>query len=182
MNDRFIYCSTDTVSGNSIGENDGSGTAVPELPENNDSNNNSADSVSDSMGSDIKPIADTESNSGDTEADTLSDSETGMEDAIYYQSETVDYTSEIEYIDYLLNEQLQEIKSVQTVSGNSINVTLDNDAIQMLTEIHIKQDKIIESYDTVGNTVSCLLLVVCLGYFTASARRVVKRMFNRKGD
>ncbi len=182
MNDRFIYCSTDTVSGNSIGENDGSGTSVPELPEDNDSGNNSTDSVSDTVGSDIESASDTESDSGDTEVDAVSDSETSMENATYYQSEAVDYTSEIEYIDYLLNEQLQEMKSVQTVSGNSINVTLDNDTMQMLTEIKQNQIEIGGKCDGIMSIAYCILFVGILSYLLGSSRRVVKKMFNRKGD
>lgn len=185
MNGRYYYLCPDTDSGNGIGENGEYENNDAELPEDNVSSNDSSVNVSDSVGSDSDIITDTESDSGNIENSAVDNTESGMEtkeefSADYTESDRVDYTPELEYIDYLLSTQIQNQLAVQSVSGNSVVVTFDDAGTQMLTEIRDNQIVTHEKCDMMINLVGCLLLAVVAEYLIMSSKRVMKRMVNRK--
>ena len=106
------------------------------------------------------------------------DSVTGSEGGV--SSDSVNYIPELEYIDYLLNTQLDEMNAVQSVSGNSINVSFDDTTCQTLQDLARNQLVSIENQEIIINLVSCVLLAVVLDFLIASARRTAKKMHGRK--
>lgn len=184
MNDRYnIYFETN--NGNDIGEAGELENNSTELPEHNESDVGNGVAVSDAMGSDNSADANTENNEKNIEGDTVDNTESGLEAeeeffADYQENEAIDYTPELEYIDYLLSMQIQNQISVQSENGKSIVVSLDDSSMQALTEI--KQNQIIthEKCELMINLVGCLLLAVVLEYLIMSSKRVVKKMTNRK--
>lgn len=187
MNDGIDNISDDTVGGTDITENAGDSGETGSDTQSNESIDNSSDTVSDSMGSDDNGVSNTETIQEDIESDAVDNSESDVEasggsETFYTESGTVDYTPELEYIDYLLNQQLTEMNAVQTVSGNSVLVSFDDASAQLLVDIKTGQETIVTGQTALFGLVSCVLMAICIDYFTASARRVVKKMFNRKGD
>lgn len=187
MNDGIDNLIDDTSGSTDIPEDAGNEGNVGNDTEPEQSANNSGDTVSDTMGSDNNGVSDSETVQEDTESDAVDSEENGVEisggsETYYAETGTVDYTPELEYIDYLLNQQLTEMNAVQTVSGNSVLVSFDDTSTQLLVDIKAGQETIIDGQTALFGLVSCVLMVICIDYFTASARRVVKKMFNRKGD
>lgn len=187
MNDGIDNIIDDTSGTTDISEDAGNEGNLGNDTEPEQSVNNSGDTVSDSMGSDNNGASDSETIQEDIESDAVDSEESGMEtsggsETYYTESSAVDYTPELEYIDYLLNQQLTEMNAVQTVSGNSVLVSFDDASTQLLVDIKTGQEVVIEGQTALFGLVSCVLMVICIDYFTASARRVVKKMFNRKGD
>ena len=185
MNGRYCYLYPDTDSGNGIGENGEYENNDAELPEDNVSSNDSSVNVSDTVGGDSDIITDTESDSGYIEDSTVDNTESGMEtkeefSADYTESDRVDYTPELEYIDYLLSMQIQNQLAVQSEAGNSVVVSFDDVGMQILTEIRDNQIVTHEKCDMMNNLVGCLLLAVVAEYLIMSSKRVMKRMINRK--
>lgn len=180
MNDEFDYSGTDSdsvanvesigeVESEDTGQNDSSSTA----------DDDSGDIVSDTMGSDSLLPSDSEINQENTENDSVSNTETDVENSDSVSEITEDYMPELEYIDYLLKEQLTNMQAV-TVSGNSISVSLDNDSLQALTEVKENQISIQEEIKTISVLVSCVIFALCAEFLFNSAKRVVKNMTNRK--
>ena len=184
MNDRLnIYFETN--NGNDIGEAGELENNSTELPEYNESDVDNGVSVSDAMGSDTDIVADTESGAQSITDIPLDNTENSMESENgyfedYTQSNDLEYLPELEYIDYLLAEQIQNQIMVQSVSGNSIMVTIDDTGMQMLTEIRDNQYITHEKCDTMINLLGCLLLAVIIEYLVMSSKRIVKKMMNRK--
>ena len=184
MNDRLnIYFETN--NGNDIGEAGELENNSTELPEYNESDVDNGVSVSDAMGSDYNDDANTENNEKNIEGNTVGYTESSMETEEgffedYQENEMIDYTPELEYIDYLLSMQIQNQLSVQSVSGNSIMVSLDDSSMQAITEIRQNQIITHEKCETMINLVGCLLLAVVLEYLIMSSKRIVKKMTNRK--
>lgn len=179
MDDEFDYSGTDSDSVadvESIGEVESDDTGQADsLPNTNDS----SDSVSNAVGSDSLLFPDSENNQENTENSSVSDTETGMEGSEIFSEMTGDYMPELEYIDYLLKEQLTNMQAV-TVSGNSISVSLDNGSLQALTEVKENQISIQEEIKTISVLVSCVIFALCAEFLFNSAKRVVKNMTNRK--
>ncbi len=187
MNDGINDINDDTLGGTDIPEDAGDSGETGSDTQSNESIDNSGDAVFDSMGSDNNGVSDSEAVQEIIENDSLDSEESGVEtsggsETYYTETGAVDYTPELEYIDYLLNQQLTELNAVQTVSGNSVLVSFDDTSAQLLVDIQTGQETIIEGQTALFGLVSCVLMVICIDYFTASARRVVKKMFNRKGE
>lgn len=181
VNDRFIYFDIDTDSGADIGENGEVQNDVSDVPENIDSGTSDINSVSDTLGSDYVDNTTPEDIQEDIESNEVDNTSDSMEyETSYSESGAVDYIPELEYIDYLLNEQLNEMKSVQTVSGNSVLVTFDDSSMQMLTEIRDNQVTQIENQNVMINLIGCLLFSVVAEYLILSSKRVMKKMVNRR--
>lgn len=179
MNDEFDYSGTDSdsvadvgsigeVESEDIGQNDSSST-----------DDDSGDFVSDALGSDSLLSSDSESNQENIENGSVSNTETDVESSEPVSEITGDYMPELEYIDYLLKEQLNTMQAV-TVSGNSISVSLDNGSLQALTEVKENQISIQEEIKTISVLVSCVIFALCAEFLFNSAKRVVKNMTNRK--
>lgn len=179
MNDEFDYSGADSDSVadvESIGEVESEDTGQADsLPNTNDS----GDFVSDAMGSDSLLSSDSESNQENIENGSVSNTETDVENSESVSEMTGDYMPELEYIDYLLKEQLYTMQAV-TVSGNSISVSLDNGSLQALTEVKENQISIQEEIKTISVLVSCVIFALCAEFLFNSAKRVVKNMTNRK--
>ena len=123
--------------------------------------------------------SDSESNQENIENDSVSNTETDVENSESVSEMTGDYMPELEYIDYLLKEQLNTMQAV-TVSGNSISVSLDNGSLLALTEVKENQISIQEEIKTISVLVSCVIFALCAEFLFNSAKRVVKNMTNRK--
>ena len=96
-------------------------------------------------------------------------------------SETTDLSgiySELEYIDYLILEQTNLIRD--TVSGNSINVNLDNYTKEAFVTVTEQQNKLIESQNIIISLVGCVLLAISIQFLFASAKRSIKWFSGRK--
>lgn len=184
MNDGTNNSGIDTDNGAGVGEDAGTAYDIPEVSEDNTSDDSVTDSVSDTMGSDSFPVADTENMSEDTASDTLDNSETGMEvpenTAESSSDSSVDYTYELNNIEYWQTQQLAEMQAVQSVSGNSIMVTLDDDSMQVITEVQEKQDAIIDGQATFCGLLGCLVFAVCAEWLIGSAKRSIKHFTGRK--
>lgn len=185
MNDRYNYIRFDTDSGTDVGENGTDENDGGELSTKDNDTDSGGDSVSDAVGSDSDSDTDTESDAENIESDAVADTESGVESSEndasdYAQSGEVDYLSELEYIDYLLNTQIENQEAVLSVSGNSVNVSLDDESMQLLTEIRDGQLVMHGKCDVLINLMSCLLLAVVVEYLIMSSKRVMKKMVNRK--
>lgn len=143
---------------------------------------NSSDTVSDTLGDDTLLSSDSESSSEDIANNQVIDSSDSVQSSVPSSESTLevstDYLPELEYIDYLLNEQLNTMKS--TVSGNSINVSFDSGSMQAITEIRDNQIVMQEDIKTVSVLISCVIFALCAEFLFNSAKRVVKNITNRK--
>lgn len=179
MNDEFDYSGADSDSVadvESIGEVESEDTGQNDSSSTDD---DSGDLVSDALGSDSLLSSDSESNQENIENGSVSNTETDVEGTESVSEMTGDYMPELEYIDYLLKEQLNTMQAV-TVSGNSISVSLDNNSLQVLTEVSENQISIQEEIKTISVLVSCVIFALCAEFLFNSAKRVVKNMTNRK--
>lgn len=182
MNDGFNYSITDSVSESGLGTD-----AEPseETDSTAESDDNSYNPLPDSLGNDSLLSSDTEDIEEDSTENKTDNGETVMEDteASLPSDSTLgasDYLPELEYIDYLLNVQLDEIQSVKSVSGNSINVTIDGNGMEALTGIQERQDRLLEGQEILINLVGCLFLAIVMEFLFNSAKRVMKKMSFRK--
>lgn len=193
MNDRYNNGSVDSDSGTDIADIAENGTEMGNDTPTESGTGDTDSTLSDTMGSTDQSIADTEASTDGTENTSDIGAENSTESSMENPSdssetspdtvtvtEQIDYTPEIEYIDYLLNEQLNEMKSVKTVSGNSIVVTFDDTGSQLLADIKTNQQTIIDGQAVAANLISCLLLAVMIEFMSNSAKRVSKKLFNRK--
>lgn len=184
MNDGVNNSGTDTDSGTVIAEDAGTAPDVPAVPEDSTSDVGDTNSVSDTVGDFAFPVADTESVAEDTTDNTLDNSEVGMEvsesTTESSSDSSVDYTYELNNIEYWQMQQLEQMQAVQSVSGNSIMVSFDDDSMQALTEIQEKQDMLIDGQETFCGLMGCLVLAVCAEWLIGSAKRAVKNFTGRK--
>lgn len=184
MNDGINNSGTDTDYGTGIAEDTGSECTVSDVPGNNDDNTNNTDIISDAMGSDILPVTDTESNTESATLSEMDNTEAGMEvpesTTESSSDSSVDYTYELNNIEYWQTQQLAEMQAVQSVSGNSIMVTLDEDSMQAITEVQEKQEAIIDGQATLCGLVGCLVFAVCADFLVHSAKRIMKNITGKK--
>lgn len=187
MHDRFDYINPITDSGENIGSNESSGTEITEIPdtESEEIFDTVSDTVFDPVGSDSDSATDTEVVPEDITSNEVDNTDSGTENGVdnqtsYEESSSVDYVSEFEYIDYLLNTQIDEMNAVQSVSGNSVVISIDETGMQTLAEIKQNQQIQIENQGVLINLCTCLLLVVVIDFLFASAKRIMKKMSFRK--
>lgn len=180
MNDGTNNSGTDTDYGTGIAEDETVVGDVSTVPEDFNSGTNDTGSVSDSMGSDSGTTTDTESNSENTEIATMDNTGTNVEVQETSSSSSVDYTYELNNIEYWQTQQLAEMQAVQSVSGNSIMVTLDEDSMQAITEVQEKQEVIIDGQTTLCGLVGCLVFAVCADFLVHSAKRIMKNITGKK--
>lgn len=180
MNDGINNSGTDTDYETGVAED---GTVVGDVstvPEDFNSGTVDTGGVSDAMGSDSNTTTDTESDTGDTESNTVDNTETNVEVQETSTGSTVDYTYELNNIEYWQTQQLAEMQAVQSVSGNSILVTLDEDSMQAITEVQEKQEAIIDGQSTFCGLLGCLVFAVCAEWLIGSAKRSIKHFTGRK--
>ena len=184
MNDGIYDSTFDTDSAENVGDIGESENSFSESSETESiyDSDNSSDNVSDALGDNSILSTDTESSTEDIEDNQVVDTPDSVQTTVLGSESTsevsVDYLPELEYIDYLLNEQLNTMKS--TVSGNCINVTLDSGSLQALTDIRENQIVIQNNIQSVSVLVSCIIFALCAEFLFNSAKRVVKNITNRK--
>ena len=113
MNDEFDYSGIDSDSVadvESIGEVESEDTGQNDSSSTDD--DDSGDFVSDALGSDSLLSSDSESNQENIENGSVSNTETDVENSETVSEMTGDYMPELEYIDYLLKEQLNTMQAV----------------------------------------------------------------------
>lgn len=188
MNDGTNNSGTDTDNGTGVGEDVGTTSDIPEVPEDNTSDDTGIDSVSDTMGSNLEPTTDTEGVQEDIESDPVDNTETGLEvqenisagSSEIGAASSIDYTYELNNIEYWQTQQLAEFQAVQSVSGNSIMITFDEDSMQVLMEVQEKQDALIDGQATFCGLLGCLVFAVCAEWLIGSAKRAIKHFTGRK--
>ncbi len=184
MNDGTNNCGTDTDNGTSIVENVEVGGDVQTVPEDIDSSLDNTDSVSGAVGDVAESITDTEDNTEDIESGAVDNTENNVDiPQTTTESGTVsyiDYTSDLNHIDSLLYDVRTELQEVQSVSGNSIMVSLDDTSMQAITEVKENQDVIIEGQNVFCGLMGCLVLAVCAEWLIGSAKRTIKHFIGRK--
>lgn len=185
MNDGFNNYIDDAVSDSAselVGEHqEESGVDTEPKQGITDSDN----TVSDTVGDDTILSSDSEVDAENTTTDSeiASDivSETGLDSApTLTETGDINYTPELEYIDFLLNEQLTGLKSVTSVSGNSITVSFDDTSSQLITDIRTDIGTMIEGQQLISTLLTSVLVAVVLEYLFASAKRIMKKSTNRK--
>ena len=185
MNDGFNNIVDDAVSDS---DNGLVGEYTEESGENTEPEQNANDAdntISDSVGNDTMLPSDSEADTENSTTDSEIASENGAEiglDSVPTLTETgdINYLPEMEYIDYLLNEQLTGLKSVTSVSGNSITVSFDDSSSQLLTDIRTDIGTMIEGQQLISTLLTSVLVAVVLEYLFASAKRIMKKSTNRK--
>lgn len=187
MYDRFTHiCFTsdngEAFTDSGIFETDNDFSSASESPTDID---NTGDTVSDAVGDNSVTDSVTENSAEASSPSSPDNTSDGMEiEGVFFtdysQSETVNYTPELEYIDYLLSTQIQNQLAVQSVSGNSIVMSIDENGSQLLCEIKENQIVTQEKCDLMINLTGCLLFAVLAEYLIMSSKRIVKKMINRK--
>lgn len=189
-NDRFDNNDTasdndETVGSNGEPEREGFSTDT------NSFIDTATDTVPDSVENDNNPFADTETVEdttadntenilSDSSDDTVSDSEIGTDSSSDNYEVTVE-SSELEYIEYLLNTQIDDFQSIKnTVSGNSVNVIIDSGTKETLTTMEENQRTAINNQSTIILFLSCVLLVLVLDFMSRSAKRVIKGFMDKQ--
>lgn len=185
MNDGFDNNIDDAVSDSAselVGEHQDESGVDTELGQDiTDSDNTVSDSVGDDNILSSDSEADTEIIANDSEIAPDIVPETGMDSApTITETGDINYLPELEYIDYLLNEQLTGIQSVTSVSGNSITVSFDDTSSQLLTDIRTDIGTMIEGQQLISTLLTSVLVAVVLEYLFASAKRIMKKSTNRK--
>lgn len=185
MNDGFDNNIDDAVSDSAselVGEHqDESG--VDTEPKQNiiDSDNTVSDTVGDDNILSSDSEADTENSTTDSEITSEIGAEIGLDSApTLTETGDINYLPELEYIDYLLNEQLTGLKSVTSDAGNSITVSFDDTSSQLLTDIRTDISTMIEGQQLISTLLTSVLVAVVLEYLFASAKRIMKKSTNRK--
>lgn len=186
MNDGFTDLSLDTDNATDLGTDADSSKPSDTDSDIGQDSSASDSSVSDSLGDSDSVSSDTEDTETDSDISETEDTESAVDGSAVSppkeiaDSETADYLSELEYIDFLLNSQLDEMNAVQSVSGNSVNISFDDTTNQTLQNIRQGQLESIDNQSMIINLLSCVLLAVVLDFLIASARRSAKKMHGRK--
>lgn len=187
MNDGYLDSFDDTASDSDNGYYEESADSTETESESISDTDNT---LSDTVGNDTLLSSDTENNAEDITENQTDFTETALENQTENSetgseissdsSQDIDYLSEIEYIDFLLNTQIDEMQSVKSVSGNSINVTIDSSGTEILQNISDNQVIMIDNQNVIINLLSCILLAIVMEYLINSAKRVMKKMSFRK--
>ena len=180
MNDGTNNSGNDTDSGTVFPEDAGMGGTVSDVPENYDSGSVDTDGVLDSMGNIDDSVTDTETGTENAENNPLDNTQDSVEDAESTTSGRVDYTSDLNHIDSLLYDVRTELQEVQSVSGNSIVVTLDNESVEAIATVQEKQDVIIEGQASVVVLLECVVFALCADYIIHSVKRLMKNITGKK--
>ena len=185
MNDGFDNIIDDAVSDSAselVGEyQDEIGNDTESEQDITDSDNTVSDTVGDDNILSSDSEADKEIIANDSENITDNVTGTGADTApTLTETGDINYLPELEYIDYLINEQLTGFQSVTSVSGNSITVSFDDSSSQLLTDIRTDIGTMIEGQQSISTLLTSVLVAVVLEYLFASAKRIMKKSTNRK--
>ena len=189
MNDTDIYVFDDTFNGTdqpTSGTDSGS-SPVEDLPDTGDSSASApADSASDLPADETNVPEDTETVPETVPSDT--DMVTNAEGNLTGETtadggETSGVSEElVQHIDDTLTEHSSAFDSYvkSTVSGNGININLDDYSTELLETSVQNQGKIIEKMDYLGGLLLIIFLVLVVDYLYRQAKRIIKNFM--KGD
>ena len=194
MNDTDIYVFDDTGNGtdqSSSGTDSGS-SPVEDLPDTGDSSASApADSSSDLPVDETNVPEDTENGSETSSSDTdmVTDAEgnltgeTTADGEPVPEVETSGVSKElVQHIDDILTEHSSAFDSYvkSTVSGNGININLDDYSTELLETSVQNQGIILEKMDYLGSLLLIIFLVLVVDYLYRQAKRIIKNFM--KGD
>ena len=199
MNDTDIYVFDDTGNGTdqSSTGTDTDSSPVEDLPDTGDGSASApADSASDLPADETDIPEDTENGSetvsvdsdmdsdaeGDLTGETTADGEPIEEDGTG-DGESSGFNEElVQHIDDTLTEHSSAFDSYveSTVSGNGININLDDYSTELLETSVQNQGKILEKMDYLGGLLLIIFLVLVVDYLYRQAKRIIKNFM--KGD
>lgn len=199
MNDTDIYVFDDTGNGTDqpITGTDSGSSPVEDLPDTGDSSASApADSSSDLPVDETNVPEDTENGSetsssdtdmvtdaeGNLTGETTADGELSEEDGAG-EGESSGFNEElVQHIDDTLTEHSSAFDSYvkSTVSGNGININLDDYSTELLETSVQNQGKILEKMDYLGGLLLIIFLVLVVDYLYRQAKRIIKNFM--KGD
>ena len=194
MNDTDIYVFDDTGNGTdqpTSGTDTGS-SPVEDLPDTGDwSAPDPADSVPDLPADETNVPEDTETvpETVPADSDMVTDAEgnltgeTTADGEPVPEGETSGVSEElVQHIDDTLTEHSSAFDSYvkSTVSGNGININLDDYSTELLETSVQNQGKILEKMDYLGGLLLIIFLVLVVDYLYRQAKRIIKNFM--KGD
>lgn len=194
MNDTDINVFDDTGNGTDqpISGTDSGSSPVEDLPDTGDwSAPDPADSASDLLVDEMDSPEDTENGSETSSSDTdmVTDAEgnltgeTMADGEPVPEGETSGVSEElVQHIDDTLTEHSSAFDSYvkSTVSGNGININLDDYSTELLETSVQNQGKILEKMDYLGGLLLIIFLVLVVDYLYRQAKRIIKNFM--KGD
>lgn len=194
MNDTDINVFDDTGNGTDqpITGTDSGSSPVEDLPDTGDSSASApADSASDLPADEMDSPEDTENGSETSSSDTdmVTDAEGNLTGETTADGEPVPEgeafgVSEelVQHIDDTLTEHSSAFDSYvkSTVSGNGININLDDYSTELLETSVQNQGKILEKMDYLGGLLLIIFLVLVVDYLYRQAKRIIKNFM--KGD
>lgn len=199
MNDTDINVFDDTGDGTdqSVSGTDTGSSPVEDLPDTGDSSASApADSVPDLPVDETDSPEDTENGSETASADTdmvtdaegnligetTADGELSEEDGTG-EGESSGFNEElVQHIDDTLTQHSSAFDSYveSTVSGNGININLDDYTTELLESSVQNQGEILEKMDYLGGLLLIIFLVLVVDYLYRQAKRIIKNFM--KGD
>lgn len=194
MNDTDINVFDDTSNGTdqSISGTDSGSSPVEDLPDTGDSSASApADSVPDLPVDETNVPEDTETvpETVPADSDMVMDAEgnltgeTTADGEPVPEGETSGVSEElVQHIDDTLTEHSSAFDSYVkcTVSGNGININLDDYSTELLETSVQNQGKILEKMDYLGGLLLIIFLVLVVDYLYCQAKRIIKNFM--KGD
>lgn len=194
MNDTDIYVFDDTSNGTdqSTSGTDTGSSPVEDLPDTGDSSASApADSASDlpvdetNVPEDTETVPETVPSDTDmvTDAEGNLTGETTADGEPVPEGETSGVSEElVQHIDDTLTEHSFAFDSYvkSTVSGNGININLDDYSTELLETSVQNQGKILEKMDYLGGLLLIIFLVLVVDYLYRQAKRIIKNFM--KGD
>lgn len=194
MNDTDIYVFDDTGNGTDqpISGTDSGSSPVEDLPDTGDwSAPDPADSVPDlpvdetNVPEDTETVPETVPVNTDmvTDAEGNLNGETTADGEPVPEGETSGVSEElVQHIDDTLTEHSSAFDSYvkSTVSGNGININLDDYSKELLETSVQNQGKILEKMDYLGGLLLIIFLVLVVDYLYRQAKRIIKNFM--KGD
>lgn len=194
MNDTDIYVFDDTFNGTdqpTSGTDSGS-SSVEDLSDTGDSSASApADSVPDlpvdetNVSEDTETVLETVPSDSDmvTDAEGNLTGETTADGEPVPEGETSGVSEElVQHIDDSLTEHSSAFDSYveSTVSGNGININLNDYTTELLESSVQNQGEILEKMDYLGGLLLIIFLVLVVDYLYRQARRIIKNFM--KGD
>lgn len=187
MNDTDIYVFDDTGNGTdqpTSGTDSGS-SPVEDLPDTGDwSAPDPADSVPDLPADETNVSEDTETapETVPSDSDMVTDAEGNLTGETTADGEPVPEGETSGVSDDTLTEHSSAFDSYvkSTVSGNGININLDDYSTELLETSVQNQGKILEKMDYLGGLLLIIFLVLVVDYLYRQAKRIIKNFM--KGD
>lgn len=153
--------------------------SVPDLPVDETNVPEDTETVPETVPSDTDMVTDAEEN---LTGETTADGELSEEDGTG-EGESSGFNEElVQHIDDTLTEHSSAFDSYvkSTVSGNGININLDDYSTELLKTSVQNQGKILEKMDYLGGLLLIIFLVLVVDYLYRQVKRIIKNFM--KGD